>query len=79
MTTADKLVSSTSPERVSLADAYFHFRATSPSDQQATIDFSTALRAGQLGELIAGKMTELRPGGMPPLTVQRAHAGGGPG
>jgi hypothetical protein len=66
--TADKFITPASPERVSLADAYFHFRATAPSDQQATIDFSTALRAGQLGELIAGKVTELRPGGMPPLT-----------
>jgi FtsZ-binding cell division protein ZapB len=60
---ADKFITPASPERVSLADAYFHFRATgSRSDRQAIIDLSAAIRSGNLGELIAGKTTELRPG-----------------
>ena len=62
--TADKFITPASPERVSLADAYFHFRATgSRSDRQAIIDLSAAIRSGKLGELIAGKTTELRAGG----------------
>ena len=57
--TADKFITPASPERVSLADAYFHFRATgSRSDRQAIIDLSAAIRAGTHGELIAGKTTE---------------------
>ena len=58
----DKFISSDSPERVSLADAYFHFVATSPSERQATIDLSAAIRAEQLGELLSEKVTELRSG-----------------
>ena len=64
--TANQFITPASPERVSLADAYFHFRATKPSDQQAIIDLSAAIRSGKLGELIAGKMTELRAGGADP-------------
>ena len=65
--TADKFITPASPERVSLADAYFHFRATgSRSDRQAIIDLSTAIRSGNLGELIAGKTTERRGGGAKP-------------
>jgi hypothetical protein len=65
--TADKFITPASPERVSLADAYFHFRATgSRSDRQATIDLLAAIRSGKLGELIAGKTTELRAGGAKP-------------
>ena len=65
--TADKFITPASPERVSLADAYFHFRATgSRSDRQAIIDLSAAIRSGKLGELIAGKTTELRAGGAKP-------------
>jgi hypothetical protein len=68
--TADKFITPASPERVSLADAYFHFRATgSRSDRQATIDLLAAIRSGKLGELIAGKTTELRAGGANPETI----------
>jgi hypothetical protein len=57
----------TSPERMSLADAYFHFRETgSRSDRQAVIELSPTIRAGKLGKPIAGKTTELRAGGMEP-------------
>jgi hypothetical protein len=56
-----------SPERMSLADAYFRYRETgSRSDRQAIIDLSTAIRSGELGEPIAKKMTELLPGGAKP-------------
>jgi hypothetical protein len=56
-----------SPERMLLADAYFHYRETgSRSDRQAIIDLSTAIRSGKLGEPIAEKMTELLPGGAKP-------------
>ena len=48
-------------ERVTLANAYFHFIALSPSERQARIDLVSAIRAGGL-ELIAGKITEHRPG-----------------
>jgi hypothetical protein len=65
--TTDKFITPASPERVSLADAYFHFRATgSRSDRQAIINLTAVIRSGKLGELIAGKTTELRAGGAKP-------------
>ncbi len=58
----EKLITPSSPERVTLADVYFHFVALSPSPRQATIELAQVIREGRL-ELAAGKITELRPGG----------------
>jgi hypothetical protein len=69
--TADKFITPASLERVSLADAYFHFVATSPSERQAAMDLSAAIRAEQLGELLAEKVTELRSGDTQPRTTLR--------
>ena len=54
-----------------LADVYFHFVALSPSERQAVIDLVPAIRAGRL-ELVAEKITELRPGEPPRISHKQA-------
>ena len=67
----DKSITSASPERVTLAEAYFHFKACNPSERQATIDLVSVIREERL-ELRAGKVTELRPGGETRSTYDKA-------
>lgn len=60
------------PERVSLAEAYYHFRQTAPSDRKAAIDLIEAIRNGL--DLRADVVKELIPGKTDPKVTHNQAA-----